>query len=923
MRPITLTLSAFGPYAGRTTLDMERLGSQGLYLITGDTGAGKTTIFDAITFALYGEASGDQRQSDMLRSKYAAADMPTEVELTFAYGGQNYTVRRNPEYERPAKRGGGTTLQRAEAQLTCPDGRILTKTKAVTAAIEELLGLNRSQFTQIAMIAQGDFLKLLLASTEDRLDIFRKILKTELYQSLQKRLARRSAELRQQWEQTGDSIVQYVEGLTCDAEGKFAESLGLAKDSQIPLADIIELVDQILASDREQKAELDGRLSALDGQIGDLNLAIGKGQEREKTKQALEQAEEDLAEAGANYEETLALYNAEKEKEAERALLSEKIALEEKELNQYDALEQARKTYDETASKLKEALEAVEEQSRSLETSKSELNDLKEELSGLQDAGRQAALLESQLEQLKGRKKALSAAEADLADWTLLRSQWEQAKEAYLRASLKNDRLRTQYENLNRAFLDEQAGILAGTLEAGQPCPVCGSTEHPVPAAKPETAPTEEALEAAKQASDEAAAEMSRRSAEAGSFDGQTKAKREELENKADQLFDQWKTESLAEQLQDEAEKAEEEKNRLDAQLRKALGDAERRKALEQLIPEKESETSEAEAALHQQEKAATALQSEAAERLRRADAMAADLAYESKDAAESHLMSLREREKAGQKAFDRASEAYGTGKEARDALRGQVESLRGQLDGMTETDVAEKTARKEQLEEERRALQDRLTACAARVSANGFALGKLREQSENLRQLEHQWSWVKALSDTANGNLSGKEKIKLETYVQMRYFDRIIARANTRFMVMSGGQYEMKRREAAENNRSQSGLELDVIDHYNGSQRSVRTLSGGESFKASLSLALGLSDEIQSSAGGIRLDSMFVDEGFGSLDEESLQQAIRALADLSEGSRLVGIISHVGELKERIQKQIVVTKDKSAGSRVEIRCEE
>ncbi len=923
MRPITLTFSAFGPYAGRTTLDMERLGSQGLYLITGDTGAGKTTIFDAITFALYGEASGDQRQSDMLRSKYAAADTPTEVELTFAYGGQNYTVRRNPEYERPAKRGGGTTLQRAEAQLTCPDGRILTKTKAVTTAIEELLGLTRSQFTQIAMIAQGDFLKLLLASTEDRLDIFRKILRTELYQSLQKRLARRSAELRQQWEQTGDSIAQYVEGLTCDAEGKFAESLELAKDSKIPLADIIDLVDQILISDREQKAEIDGRLSALDGQIGDLNLAIGKGQERKKTERALEQAEEDLAEAERSYEEALALYNAEKEREAERALLREKIALEEKELNQYDALEQARKTYDETARRLKEALEAVEKQGRSLETSKSDFNDLKEELSGLQDAGRQAALLENRLEQLEGRKKALSAAEADLADWTLLRSQCEQAKEAYLRASLENDRLRSQYETLNRAFLDEQAGILAETLEAGQPCPVCGSTEHPVPAAKPETAPTEEALEAAKQASDEAAAEMSRRSAEAGSFDGQTKAKREELENKADQLFDQWKTERLAEQLQDATEKAEEEKDRLDAQLRKALEDAERRKALERLIPEKERETSEAEAALHRQEKAAAALQSEAAERLRRADAMAADLAYDSKDAAESHLMSLREREKAGQKAFERASEAYGTGKEARDALRGQVESLRGQLDGMTETDVAEKTAKKEQLEEERRALQDRRTACAARVSANGFALGKLREQSENLQQLEHQWSWVKALSDTANGNLSGKEKIKLETYVQMRYFDRIIARANTRFMVMSGGQYELKRREAAENNRSQSGLELDVIDHYNGSRRSVRTLSGGESFKASLSLALGLSDEIQSSAGGIRLDSMFVDEGFGSLDEESLQQAIRALADLSEGSRLVGIISHVGELKERIQKQIVVTKDKSAGSRVEIRCEE
>ena len=195
-----------------------------------------------------------------------------------------------------------------------------------------------------------------------------------------------------------------------------------------------------------------------------------------------------------------------------------------------------------------------------------------------------------------------------------------------------------------------------------------------------------------------------------------------------------------------------------------------------------------------------------------------------------------------------------------------------------------------------------------------------IRRQADNLAEVEERWSWVKALSNTANGNLSGKEKIMLETYVQMRYFDRVIQRANTRLMVMSDGQYELKRRIEAENNRSQSGLELDVIDHYNGSQRSVRTLSGGESFKASLSLALGLSDEIQASAGGIRLDTMFVDEGFGSLDEESLQQAIRALVELSEGNRLVGIISHVSELKEKIEKQIVVKKERVGGSRAEIK---
>ena len=190
------------------------------------------------------------------------------------------------------------------------------------------------------------------------------------------------------------------------------------------------------------------------------------------------------------------------------------------------------------------------------------------------------------------------------------------------------------------------------------------------------------------------------------------------------------------------------------------------------------------------------------------------------------------------------------------------------------------------------------------------------------MAEISEKWGWVKVLSNTANGNLGGKEKIMLETYVQMRYFDLVIQRANRRLMVMSDGQYELKRRNEAENNRSQSGLELDVIDHYNGSQRSVRTLSGGESFKASLCLALGLSDEIQSSAGGIRLDTMFVDEGFGSLDDESLQQAIKVLSGLSEGNKLVGIISHVGELKERIEKQIVVTKDRAGGSRAEMNCD-
>lgn len=188
-----------------------------------------------------------------------------------------------------------------------------------------------------------------------------------------------------------------------------------------------------------------------------------------------------------------------------------------------------------------------------------------------------------------------------------------------------------------------------------------------------------------------------------------------------------------------------------------------------------------------------------------------------------------------------------------------------------------------------------------------------VRDGQEAMCRAEQEYIWVKALSDTANGTLNGKRKVELETYIQMTYFDRILRRANLRFLTMSSGQYELKRREDGENKKEKAGLELNVIDHYNGSERSVRTLSGGESFQASLSLALGLSDEIQSHAGGIQLDAMFVDEGFGSLDEDSLNQAMKALEGLTRGNRMVGIISHVPELKERIGKKIVVTKRRSA----------
>jgi DNA repair protein SbcC/Rad50 len=270
-------------------------------------------------------------------------------------------------------------------------------------------------------------------------------------------------------------------------------------------------------------------------------------------------------------------------------------------------------------------------------------------------------------------------------------------------------------------------------------------------------------------------------------------------------------------------------------------------------------------------------------------------------------------------RAHDQAQSDLQKSKENISGYESSIKSLKSQLSSGCALDKDEELEKKTDIENKKGEDDAKSKAIHTRIETNTQALTNIRAKSDSLSELEKRYTWMKSLSNTANGNISGKEKIMLETYIQMTYFERIIDRANTRLMTMSGGQYELKRRREAENNRSQSGLDLDVIDHYNGTERSVKTLSGGESFKASLSLALGLSDEIQASAGGVKLDTMFVDEGFGSLDEESLDQAMRALSGLADGNRLVGIISHVGELKNRIDKQIIVTKDKSGGSRATI----
>lgn len=822
MRPLNLTMSAFGPYAGRTTVDFSVLGTSGLYLITGDTGAGKTTIFDAITYALYGEASGESRESSMLRSKYAAPETPTFVELTFLNGGKTYTVRRNPEYTRPKTRGTGTTVQKADAELTMPDGRIITKARDVTAAMTDIVGVDREQFARIAMIAQGEFRKLLLAQTDERKAIFRQIFHTGQYQALQNRLKEEAAALDRQCGELEAGLRQAAGSIRCDAP----ETLPDALDTDALLA----ALDTLLHADEAALTQAQAEHAETETQREQVLSDLGKAEALEAARGKLAEAESAWTEAQAEMKAAQAALDTATASQPEIQSRRQGITRLEDALRRYEQLdtlraqaEAERKRLAQKRSDLDAARARTDAAAKALETARGKLSGQPKLAVAAAQAGHaqdaaaqrctQLAALETQRQQCAELETALTAAQAE----------YQKAAEA-AQAALAH------YGAQNRAYLDAQAGILARTLVPGQPCPVCGATEHPCPAAAPEQAPDAAALKRALSDSDRAQKTAAERSAQAAGLRGQLDAVRGAL-----------------------------------AQLCRALTPP--------LDPDTLAET-------------LPALRAAAA---RDAEALAAQ------HTAQQQALSALQALEAG--------------------LPAQEEALRRQQADIQERaqELSARAARCAELdaETERRAQELPHENRAART-----AIDTRRQQHAAVRA---RWQWVHALAATANGAVPGKEKIMLETYIQTAYFDRILGRANTRLLIMSGGQYELRRCARAGDNRSQTGLELEVIDHYNGTARSVKTLSGGETFAASLSLALGLSDEVQATAGGVQLEAMFVDEGFGSLDSEALQQALAALVGVSGGSRIVGIISHVAELKDRIDRQIIVTKDRSGGSRVQV----
>ena len=905
MRPLKLTISAFGPYAGECVLELASLGRSGLYLITGDTGAGKTTIFDAICYALYGKASGGARDnSELFRSKYASPETPTFVELEFSSHGKTYTVRRNPGYLRPARRGSSMVQEKPDATLWMPDGTVLTKEKQVTAQITEILGVGKEHFSSIAMIAQGDFQQLLLAKTEDRVKIFRKIFDTDKYKTLQDRLSLESRAAEQRWKELRQSQDQYAAMLRTPEQ---TDVRGL------PLEEVRLLLAQVLTEDAALLQGLAQQIGTLEARSAELAAQTERARNQQKQRTLLAEMRESEGRGAVQHAA------AEQALEESAALAPQVQAL----TREIAALEAVRPRYGELAA-LRRQQSAEDARCRSL---RRELEAIGAELSAAgqaqKDADRELEELKEiplllaenlrEQERLTQRRRELTALQKQDAAYRDASTRTQQAQREYLTAAQTAADAQQNYQTCYRAFLDAQAGILAAGLAAGEPCPVCGSRSHPAPAPLADHAPTQEMVDAAQTKADAARKKAETASAKAGRLEGERAQLEQALAEAAGKLLEQGQ--SLADAMEHCA-------RALDAAQRAGkdlAGKDQRRKNLEQSLPgiqKRIRELTEGQTAAAQ---SAAALEGTLLAREEQMKAAAQALPYPDEELLLGEI-GIRRRKQAGLEAQIASAQEHHRKVESQlTALRGRIEATQAALDAQEPIDFDAANGALTQVTGELSVLRQTGNDASGRLSVNRQVQEGLDRTAGELAALEEKLRWLEPLAKTANGALSGKERLMLETFVQTTYFDRIIACANTRLLRMTDGQYELIRHTEAADGRKLTGLELDVIDHYNGSARSVRTLSGGESFKASLSLALGLSEMIQRQSGGIRFDTMFVDEGFGSLDEESLRQAIATLTNLSGSDRLVGIISHVGELKERIEKQIVVTKTRDGYSQARI----
>ena len=1029
MKPTYLEVSAFGPFAGQTVLPIGQIVSEGVFLVHGATGAGKTTVFDAISFALFGNASGENRPTDSFRSDFADENTKTYVILEFTHGGKTYKIERSPAYRRPKQRGDGYTDSKAEAVLTMPDGLKIVGYQMVTDKIEEILSVDWKQFKQISMLAQGEFLKLLTVESKERGEIFRKVFHTGELGRIGRELKDRMLTVKRTCEELDASLLQYYSGIEIPKDSSHKESF----DEFLNTRDIHRtegfpaMLVELLHEEEAEQEKCREQLTWMEQQLTELRVKEAKTAEWLEKKKELAKLEEELPEilsldqqtkeekqrlilakkADSDIrmprevyltakEETRQLFTAIEEKEkqvkdlkeeeqrillyyqkaqADKTGMEQLLARMEQQRNETKLLlekEEKQKEYqrkEQDAVRLKESEENLRRTISEKETRIAQCRSLQDRLTEIFHSGR---ALEARERELKDSIKAMQEAAERFASYEKILKNYEYLTQELSDMIAKRQVVSLELQQLEAAYTFEQAGMLAMNLSVGQPCPVCGSTEHPMPAKPAGRVPDKEELGRKRNECEELREKIENYGREAASekatmellltqmgipvegfsLELQLKQQEEsrqllekeltELETQLDELV---KEQEKGLNAREEAAETEKELMQLRMDLEELLTDCRRVESERELLLQSirriefdatcetsqeseeklralETEHSEKKEFIYHSEQEYqnwnNKLQSETAvleqmisqklARLQREqyaledfekallrNGFADDGEYMAAVLSEGEMAALEEKTVAAENRLLRY-------KERRNFLEEEVSKTVPQ-------DTDRLMEQLEALNNSKNILQAELTGRAARIDNNEKVLKNVTGCLEKRTRLQAEYSSIVALSNVANGEMSGKDRLPFEQYVQAFYFEQVLLEANMRLKKMSGGRYALLRRTEAENRRSVTGLDLEIMDYFTGKARSVKSLSGGESFKAALSLALGLSDVIQGYAGGVVIETMFVDEGFGSLDKDSLEQAVAILQDLATDNRIVGIISHVEELKECIDKKILLQK--------------
>ena len=1037
MRPIKLTISAFGPYASKQVIDFEELKGRNIFVISGKTGAGKTTIFDAISYALYGEASGESRETDSLRSHFADDNTETYVELEFELRGEKYTVNRVPKQKKKKARGEGYTEKSADATLTLPDGKVITKVKNVTDKIIEILGITREQFKQIVMLAQGEFKKLLLADSVEREGIFRKIFNTYDFEKIQAELKDKAANLSKNRTKSKHEMEINLKNIKGEHDIVIDEYVDFPLVIE-KLKDLLERDNNIYKTLNEEGKEVDNNLQVKNQEKAIIETNNNLLKEKEIITKALEEllSKEDeyknksktiidgknakevkyiedkliettkkLTKREEDYnlslknidslklkqEEANKLLQIEESKECDRETLSVEI-------NNLNKLEEKIIELDSLNNKVMHLKQSAENSKLQIINNKKETEELKKSKEEKELQLKDIATLETKKVELESDIKAKNKTLDEVRElFKVIRSfqntyieHNNKAKE-YKEFEVEYKKVKENYEKMDDLYKKEQAGILASKLQENEPCPVCGSTNHPNKATIKENLkiPTKEELKVAKENLDKLEKENLEKINNLTTLNSNKTTYLEQVNNhlsmlsatlNIDKTFNSetakvvknlgTELKSVIDKLKDELlkvidkislkEKIEKELNLITTTINERehslikLEECEKNYTTEltqnitkideykKEIPENITDLKTLNNLIEVKTKELNISKEKLAKLRLENENLAKKLEGENSTSKEINK-SIEELklEIANNKAnFNEAIKEQGfdniqTYEDAKlqismvESLEKEVENYNSELKltKAKQEDIINKTKdivfmdittideEIRSIQNNKKELESKLRELHAIIVGNKTILKNVENLNIEFKEIEEEYKVLGELADLANGKKA--PYISFERYILASYFEDIIEAANIRLEKMTGDRFSLIRKTSKSKGAGQKGLELEIYDNYTDSSRDVSSLSGGESFKASLSLALGLSDIVQSNAGGVSLDTMFVDEGFGTLDPQSLDNAIDSLLELQRGGRLVGIISHVEELKERIDAKLEVTST-SKGSKVE-----